>query len=301
MSESARGEGGRVWVLKDGNPWYFLEEWYPKYGNLVPRDIATRAIHKVVFEMGLGVENQAAVYLDLTHIDPKILDRKLGGILEIYEKFVGVDPRKHPMKVFPGMHYTMGGLWVDFQQRTNIPGLLAAGECEYQYHGANRLGANALLSCIHAGKVSGAAAVEYARGLEKGAAAVASTAYDEEKLRQQEANEKLLHGNGGENPFVLWKEMGRAMTENVTVIRYNDKLQKTDEKMVELLDRHNRINLSDTSRWANQTLAFARQAYNMLQLARVITQGALRRDESRGAHFKPDFPKRDDENWLKTT
>ncbi len=301
MSESARGEGGRVWVPRDGKPWYFLEDWYPKYGNLVPRDIATRAIHKVVFEMGLGVDGQAAVYLDLTHIDPKVLDRKLGGILEIYEKFVGVDPRQEPMKVFPGMHYTMGGLWVDHKHRTNIPGVLAAGECEYQYHGANRLGANALLSCIYAGRVSGASAAEYARGLSSGAAATTSTVFDQERRRQEELNAGILKADGQENPFTVWKEMGRWMTEHVTVIRYNDKLKKCDEKLVELLERTRRINLSDRSRWANQTLSFARQLYNMLHLARVITQGALARNESRGAHYKPDFPNRDDQNWLKTT
>ncbi len=301
MSESARGEGGRMWAWKDNQKWFFLEDWYPKYGNLVPRDIATRAIHKVVFELGLGVDGQPAVYLDLTHIDPKILDRKLGGILEIYEKFVGVDPRHEPMKVFPGVHYTMGGLWVDFKHRTNIPGLLAAGECEYQYHGANRLGANALLSCIYAGRVSGVAAVEYARGLSNGAASVPASVFDQEKLQQEERNRHLLHGQGGENPFTIWKEMGRWMTEHATVIRYNDKLQLCDNKLVELLDRYQRINLSDQSRWSNQSLTFARELGNMLQLARVITLGALRRNESRGAHYKPDFPTRDDQNWLKTT
>src|SRR6516164_840456 len=167
MSESARGEGGRVWVPKqkgdrrdpcnipESERWYFLEEWYPKYGNLVPRDVATRAIHKVVYEHGLGVDGQPMVYLDLTHIDRKTLNRKLEGILEIYEKFVGDDPREVPMKIFPGMHYTMGGLWVDFDQQTNIPGIYSAGESEYQYHGANRLGANSLVSCIYGGAIAG--------------------------------------------------------------------------------------------------------------------------------------------------
>jgi len=301
MSESARGEGGRMWVPRDGQKWYFLEEWYPKYGNLVPRDIATRAIHKVVFEMGLGVDGEPAVYLDLTHVDPRILERKLGGILEIYEKFVGVDPRRQPMKVFPGMHYTMGGLWVDYRHRTNLPGLLAAGECEYQYHGANRLGANALLSCIYAGRVAAGAAVEQARGQASSADAAPSSIYEQEKLRQGELNQKALRGAGDENPFAIWKEMGRWMTERVTVIRDNAKLKQCDDKLVELLHRWERINLSDQSRWANQTLAFARQIYNMLQLARVITLGALARNESRGAHYKPQFPTRDDKNWLKTT
>ncbi len=301
MSESARGEGGRVWVKRDGKPWYFLEEWYPKYGNLVPRDVATRAIHKVVYEMGLGIDGQQAVYLDLTHLDPAMLDRKLGGILEIYEKFVGVDPRREPMLVFPGMHYTMGGLWVDYAQMTNIPGLFAAGECEYQYHGANRLGANSLVSCIWGGMVAGPAAVRYSRNSSKSAAAVSGRPFELEKQRQEELNGRLLAGSGGENPFVIWKEMGQLMSEHCTVVRHNDRLRAADNRLQELLERYGSINLSDRSQWANQTLAFSRELYNMLQLARVIALGALARDESRGAHWKPDFPERNDEQWLKTT
>src|SRR6266853_2432244 len=167
ISESVRGEGGRMWTNRDGKPWYFLEEMYPAYGNLVPRDIATRAIFKVVFEMGLGVNGEPMVYLDVTHIDPKMLDRKLGGVLEIYEKFMGHDPRKVPMKIFPGMHYSMGGLWVDYHHMTNISGLFAAGEVDYQYHGANRLGANSLLSCIYGGRVAGPAIATYRKNLAK--------------------------------------------------------------------------------------------------------------------------------------
>ncbi len=156
ISESIRGEGGRIWTYRDGKPWYFLEDMYPAYGNLVPRDIATRAIHKVVFEMKLGVDGNPVVYLDVSHLDPAELQRKVAGVLEIYEKFAGQDPRKVPMKIFPAAHYSMGGLWVDYSQQTNIPGLFAAGECDFQYHGANRLGANSLLSCIHAGIIAAA-------------------------------------------------------------------------------------------------------------------------------------------------
>ena len=130
MSESARGEGGRIWTYKDGKPWYFLEEKYPAYGNLVPRDIATREIFHVCVDMKLGINGENMVYLDLSHKDPKELDVKLGGIIEIYEKFVGEDPRKVPMRIFPAVHYSMGGMWVDYNQMTNIPGLFAAGECD---------------------------------------------------------------------------------------------------------------------------------------------------------------------------
>jgi succinate dehydrogenase / fumarate reductase, flavoprotein subunit len=311
MSESARGEGGRVWVPKtpgdkrepkaipEKERWYFLEEWYPKYGNLVPRDVATRAIFKVVYERNLGIDGKPMVYLDLTHIDRKILDRKLEGILEIYEKFVGDDPRDTPMKIFPGMHYTMGGLWVDFNQSTNIPGIFAAGECEFQYHGANRLGANSLVSCIFGGGVAGPNAVKYARGLQ--GSPDGNGHFEAEKKKQEANNALLMKNEGNENPVKLWRELGELMTKDCTVIRYNKNLHQTDAKLVELLERYRKINLSDRTLWANTTVVFARQLYNMLQLARVIAQGARMRDESRGAHYKPDFPERDDKNWLKTT
>jgi succinate dehydrogenase / fumarate reductase flavoprotein subunit len=310
MSESARGEGGRVWVPKAPGDkrdplsipaderFYFLEEWYPKYGNLVPRDVATRAIFKVVFENGLGIDGKPMVYLDLTHIDRAILDRKLEGILEIYEKFVGDDPREVPMKIFPGMHYTMGGLWVDYNQATNIPGIFAAGECEYQYHGANRLGANSLVSCIFGGFIAGPNAVRYARNLP---AVASSRCFEVERKQQEENNAMLMKSQGTENPFRLWRELGELMTKDCTVIRYNKNLIQTDAKLVEFLERFRNINLSDRSQWANTSVAFTRQLYNMLQLARVIAQGAALRDESRGAHYKPEFPERDDKNWLKTT
>jgi succinate dehydrogenase / fumarate reductase flavoprotein subunit len=310
MSESARGEGGRVWVprtpgdkrpfkqIPEAERFYFLEEWYPKYGNLVPRDVATRAIHKVVYEEGLGIDGQPMVYLDLTHIDRETLNRKLEGILEIYEKFVGDDPRDVPMKIFPGMHYTMGGLWVDVNQMTNIPGIFAAGECEYQYHGANRLGANSLLSCIFGGFISGPNALAYAKNLP---AAEGDGGHAAEIARQAEINSKLMKNEGTENPFRLWRELGQTMTEHATVIRYNKGLKQADEKIVELIERYKKVNLSDRSQWANTSFAFARQLKNMLELARTVALGAMLRDESRGAHYKPDFPDRNDEKFLKTT
>ena len=300
ISESVRGEGGRVWVPKDGKPWYFLEEWYPAYGNLVPRDIATRAIFKVVYELDMGIEGRNVVYLDVSHLDPAYLTKKLGGVLEIYEKFVGDDPRKIPMQIFPAVHYSMGGLWVDFGQMTNVAGLFAAGECDYQYHGANRLGANSLLSCIYAGFQAGPAAVKYLSGLQTLPDAV--TLLQQAEKRERDANNEWLKKDGSENPYALWREMGNLMTENVTVIRENPKLKLTDEKLLEIKDRYeNRAGVPDKALWKNQPLAFTRQLENMIALARVITLGALARNESRGAHYKPEFPDRDDANFLKTT
>src|SRR5687768_13882754 len=311
MSESARGEGGRVWVPKtDGDSrdprkipeserWYFLEEKYPAYGNLVPRDIATREIFQVCIE-GHGVAGENQVYLDLTHIPAETLTERLGAILEIYEMFVGDDPRYVPMRIFPGVHYSMGGLWVDFEQRTNIPGLFAAGECDYSVHGANRLGANSLVSCVYGGFVAAPSAIEYAKHVERGSTET-NGIYNAEVKRQQEINDGIIESEGGENQYKLHDEMGKIMTDNVTVVRYNDRLKATDEKLLELQERFQKISINDSNLWATQAVPHARQLWNMLQLARVITLGALNRNESRGAHYKPDFPERDDVNWMKTT
>ena len=311
MSESARGEGGRVWVprakddkrrpqeIPDKERWYFLEEKYPAYGNLVPRDIATREIFQVCLE-GSGVDGKNQVYLDLSHIPAETLNKKLGAILEIYEMFVGDDPRQVPMKIFPGVHYSMGGLWVDFEQRTNIPGLLAAGECDYSIHGANRLGANSLVSCVYGGFTAAPAALEYAKNVERNGTET-SGLYEAEVKKQQELNDQIIKSTGVENQYILHEELGQTMTENVTVVRYNDRLQATDDKIRELQERFQNISVNDSNLWATQALPHARQLWNMLELARVITLGALNRNESRGAHYKPDFPDRDDENFMKTT
>ena len=310
MSESARGEGGRVWVPKkqgderdplsipESERWYFLEEKYPAYGNLVPRDIATREIFQACLD-GYGVGGGNMVYLDLTHIPAETLDRKLGAILEIYEKFVGDDPRHTPMKIFPGMHYTMGGIWVDYDQMTNVPGVFAVGECDYSIHGANRLGANSLLSCIYAGIVTGKAAVNHATGAGRGE--TLNGLHEAELKRQVAINEKLKNQRGPENAYSLHEEMGKWMTDHVTVVRYNKKLEETDAKLQELIERFDGIDINEKIYWATQALPHARQLYNMLLLARAITLGALNRNESRGAHYKPDFPARNDEQFLKTT
>ncbi len=327
MSESARGEGARIWVpkdLEDTRPpleipdrdrYYFLEDRYPGYGNLVPRDIASRELFKICRHEKRGVGGGDMVYLDLTHIPAERLDRKLGGILEIYEKFVGENPRKVPMKVFPSVHYSMGGLWVDFEssasgdivpdsprnQATNIPGLYAAGECEYQYHGANRLGANSLLSCIYAGMICGPAMVSYVRGKESLAVDAPASLFEKACSREVDAFEQIMKGEGDENPFVIHSELGDAMLVDVTVERFNDKMKAVDARIDEWEDRAKRIGITDRERWSNQTAFFVRHLRGMLDLSRVVVRGAIRRDESRGAHFKPDFPERDDDAWLKTT
>ena len=318
MSESARGEGGRVWVPRrpqdDRNPkeipeaerYYFLEERYPKYGNLVPRDIATREIFNVCVYEGLSVERgRECVYLDLTHIPRQELDLKLGGILDIYEKFQGVDPRDVPMKIFPAVHYSMGGLWVDYErnaaggivvgsprnQQTNIAGLYAIGECDYQYHGANRLGANSLLSCIFAGLIV-APGVQKLLGSLKGKSAADQkpAVFDHARQQQQAIHDRLLRRtDGGENPYLIHQELGQIMTKAATVVRINRDLIAARATVDELARRAQRCSLSDTGNWTNQNVIFTRSLQDMFPIAKAILAGALARDECRGAHFKPEF------------
>jgi succinate dehydrogenase / fumarate reductase flavoprotein subunit len=314
MSESARGEGGRVWVprkpqdprdprdIPEAERCYFLEERYPKYGNLVPRDIATREIFDICTTDGLSVEkDKLCVYLDLTHIPRETLDRKLGGILEIYEKFQGVDPRAMPMKIFPAVHYSMGGLWVDYErsadggmvegsprnQQTNIPGLYAIGECDYQYHGANRLGANSLLSCIFSGLFvapSLATAKDRAGGGDPG------KLFDAEVRRQQERHRELLGRTAGdENPYALHQELGGLMTRVATVVRRNEQLSEAYDDVCRMEERWRRCAVSDTGNWTNQNVVFTKSLGDMFPVAKLILKGALLRDECRGAHFKPQF------------
>ena len=320
ISESVRGEGGRVWVPKmpsdprqgqdipENERSYFLEEKYPKYGNLVPRDIATREIFDLCVNQRMGVFGENQVYLDVTHINRRQLDLKLRGVLEIYEKFVGDDPRDVPMRIFPAVHYSMGGLWVNNgldsesvpYHMTNISGLFAVGECDYQYHGANRLGANSLLSCLTSGAIAGPAVCKYADGQEV-RSHISHPSFAQETARRKTEYETLRQMDGGENPFQIWRELGIVMTENVTVVRDNAKLEQTIGTIDALQDRYERVSVSDASGWTNQTLPFTRQLGNMLTLARIVTKGALMRDESRGAHYKPAFATRNDADFQKTT
>lgn len=317
MSESARGEGGRVWVPKtphdsrspmdipENERYYFLEERYPEYGNLVPRDIATREIFDICVNEGLSVEtDRQCVYLDLTHIERSELDRKLGGILEIYEKFQGVDPRDTPMKIFPAVHYTMGGLWVDYQksangglqlgsptnQVTSIPGLYAIGECDYQYHGANRLGANSLLSCIFSGLVVAPGLVEWLKSPGVSADAQNETLFEATRQDHQNRHDKLLkRTSDGDNPYLIHQELGDVMTRAATVVRRNDQLEDAIGKVQQLRDRAANCSLSDTGNWTNQNVVFTKALQDMFPIALSILRGALARDECRGAHYKPDF------------
>ncbi|MCC7338258.1 MAG: succinate dehydrogenase flavoprotein subunit [Pirellulaceae bacterium] len=316
MSESARGEGGRVWVprkahdprpaksIPEAERYYFLEERYPQYGNLVPRDIATREIFDICVNEGLSVEaGRMCVYLDLTHIERSELDRKLGGILEIYEKFQGVDPREVPMKIFPAVHYSMGGLWAGYaksadgglvpanplNQMTNIPGLYAIGECDYQYHGANRLGANSLLSCIFSGLFVAPGIESFIKSQKTSVAEMPASLFQAAVAKHELRHSKLLGATGSENPYLIHQELGDVLTRAATVVRHNQQLDEAYIKVSELQQRSRHCSLSDTGSWTNQNVIFTKALQDMFPIAQAIVKGARQRDECRGAHYKPEF------------
>ncbi|MGD2109053.1 MAG: succinate dehydrogenase (quinone) flavoprotein subunit [Phycisphaerae bacterium] len=316
MSEACRGEGGRIWVprqkgdtrspndIPEEERFYFLEEWYPAYGNTVPRDVGSRAICRAVRHMGLGIDGLDMVYLDLTHKPHEFLQTRLGGILEMYETFSGEDPYTQPMKIFPAAHYSMGGLWVSFEKdeqtggmarihpknhATSIPGLFACGECDFAYHGANRLGANSLLSATFSGQVAGESAVAYIKGLGKNGNGLPDNLFESERKRQEEINSAIVSSDGGENAFALHRELGDVMREDVFVERSNEGLDRALKSIADLKDRSKRITLDDKSGWSNQSLPWARQVRDMIVLAEVIATSARLRDECRGSHYKAEF------------
>lgn len=332
ISESVRGEGGRVWVprdphdtrhprsIPDSDRWYVCEELDPVYGNLLSRDIVSFIIY-CVCRMGKGVKQKQQAYLDITHLhyekgwSRELINDKLGGVLEIYEKFMREDPIDVPMRLYPAVHYTMGGLWVDFEkghegtldidshrnQSTNILGLYAAGECEYQYHGANRLGANALLTCLTGGELASQGVLAYLRGMDASGNEVASSVVEDHRKERQYEYDQLMVSNGDENPYQLCAELQDLMWNNCGIWRLQKDLLETRTKLDELTQRAKQCALIDGGHWTNQAVPFTRTVQHMIEMSKAIVGGAINRDESRGAHFKLDTPERDDDKWLCTT
>jgi succinate dehydrogenase / fumarate reductase flavoprotein subunit len=208
------------------------------------------------------------------------------------------------------VHYSMGGLWCDYaksasgglavgspkNQLTNIPNLYALGECDYQYHGANRLGANSLLSCIFSGLVVAPGIETLLKGQKQAASELPSSLFEQAKRQHQSRHDALLKRNpatgshaAGENPYLIHQELGDVMTKVATVVRRNDQLSEGLAKVHELYDRAKKCSLSDTGNWTNQNVVFTKSLLDMFPLALAILKGALQRDECRGAHYKPAF------------
>jgi succinate dehydrogenase / fumarate reductase flavoprotein subunit len=211
------------------------------------------------------------------------------------------------MRIFPAVHYSMGGLWADYvrsedggmeagaprNHMTSIDGLYAIGECDYHYHGANRLGANSLLSCIFTGLFTGSSIVNFMSKQSSGHADIPQALLDSARQAQVDRHEHLLSGNPGseENPYLIHQEMGDLMTRVATVVRKNEQLTDALAQIDELHKRAMKVSLSDTGSWTNQNVIFAKALQDMFPIAKAILKGALQRDECRGAHYKPEFKK----------
>ena len=333
MSESVRGEGGRVWVPRDpmdgraaaqipeADRWYVCEELDPVYGNLLSRDIVSFIIY-CVCRMGRGVKGKQQVFLDIGHLhrergmSRELINDKLGGVLEIYEKFMREDPIDNPMRIYPANHYTMGGLWVDYEkgadgaaldiesprnQMTNIAGLYAAGEADYQYHGANRLGANALLSCLTGGELAALGIQAYLRDMDAASEDIGMAPLDDYRKRHEAEYAALARPEGKENPYQLQADLAELMWNNCGIWRKQSDLEVAKSALEDLSARAKNCAVIDAGTWSNQTIPYVRSVRHMIEMSKAIVGGALIRNESRGAHFKMDTPERDDTNWLVTT
>jgi len=291
ITEGARGEGAS---LLDRSGERFLSRYAPQKMELAARDVISRA-EQTEIEEGRGVDG--CVLLDCRHLGEKVIRERLYFIHELALDYANVDIIKEPLPIRPGMHYQMGGIKTDVHGATPIPGLYAAGECAcVSVHGANRLGANSLLETVVFGRRAGAAAADYAQSITVKNVSDALVRDEEAKIRTI-----LNRPDNGETPAKLRLEMGRTMHEHVGVFRTKGGLLHAIETTRGLKDRYRKVPVKDKGRVFNTDLLFALELGFMLDCAEAIAASALAREESRGAHFRRDFPQRDDRNWLKHT
>ena len=268
LTEAARGEGGRLYVIRNGEPWYFMEEKYPELKNLMPRDVVSREIYFV--RRSDDCEN--TVYLDMRELPEDTWKHKLSDLREEIIKYLSLDPKRDPIPIEPGIHYFMGGIDTDENHRTNIGNLYASGECTCQYHGANRLGGNSMLGAIYGGKK---AAESILQSGEKESAAEPSFSVcekdDSDEYAEEASAERI-------------RQIREILLDGLGIVRNENEMQNALARLKRLA-ADNKLN---------------KREQNRVCLARAMLMSALERKESRGAHYREDYPAKNDD-YQKTT